>query len=514
MPFERSLRLMARQPSSEDPPRRRSTTRRCRRERRHRRVFLPSSGDTLVFVRAFICLVGAAAAVLSGCEDDTSATGGPGGGGSGAFGPGSGAGTSSGGSGGGGGSTGGSGGGGGLPRAACDPLPAPQGNVIMVGPSDDVAGAVSNAVSGDTVMLAAGNYDLSGQAVWVGADGVTIRGATGNPEDVVLDGGYDTAGGGLISISSASNVTVSDLTIRRPRYHAIHVTGGDAPANDTLIYNVRLFDPGEQAIKINHASSGNYADDGEIACSHVELTEDGREQVMSYTSSGSNCYTGGVDAHGARGWTVRDNTIVGFWCSNADLSEHGVHFWTGSRDTVVVRNYLVDNARGIGFGLVGGGRTYDDSPCKGASGAGHYGGLIANNFVVATDAGLFASPNGVDTGIALWYACDATVTHNSVAFTSPPFSAIEWRFDPTTVTLVNNLTTHVQMERPGATATTEGNIADAPLGSFVDVSAADLHLADGASAIGAGVAAGATHAPEDIDGDMRPATPDVGADQR
>ncbi len=464
-------------------------------------------------MRTFIALFGVAALVVIGCEGDPSATGGPGSGGSAASGPGSGAGTSSGGSTGGGGS-GGSGGAGGIPAADCDALPAPEGNVIMVGPSDDVASAVSNATSGDTVMFGAGSYDLSGQALWVAADGVTLRGATGNPEDVVLDGAYDTAGGGLISVPSFSNVTIADVTIRRPRYHAIHVTAGEQPATGTLIYNVRVVDPGEQAIKINHTSSGNYADDGEIACSHLELTELGRQQVMSYNSSGSNCYTGGVDAHGARGWTVRDNTIVGFWCDNADLSEHGIHFWTGSRDTVVVRNHLINNARGIGFGLVGGGRTYDDNPCGGASGAGHYGGVVANNFIVATDTGLFASPNGVDTGIALWYACDATVAHNSVVFTSAPFTAIEWRFEPTTVTLVNNLTTHVQLERPGATAISEGNIADAPLSSFVNVNAFDLHLADGASAIGAGVAAGATHAPEDIDGDVRPATPDVGADQR
>lgn len=467
-------------------------------------------------MRAILCLVGLVSAILVGCGDDTSATGDGGSGGAGAGVTSNGGAGGSGAAGGntGGGSTGGGGGGGGLPSANCDALAAPQGNVIMVGPSDDVPAAVSNAVSGDTVMLAAGTYDLSGQALWVAADGVTIRGATGNASDVVLDGGYDTAGGGLISVPSFSNVTIADLTIQRPRFHAIHVTGGSAPANDTLIYNVRLFDPGEQAIKINTAGNGNYPDDGEIACSHIELTDPGRQQVMSYTSSGSNCYTGGVDAHDARGWTVRDNTIVGFWCSNADLAEHGIHFWTGSRDTVVVRNFLINNARGIGFGLVGGGRTYDDNPCNGATGAGHYGGTIANNFVVATDANIFASPNGVDTGISLWYACDATVAHNSVAFTSAPFSAIEWRFAPTDVLLVNNITTHVQMERPGATATSEGNLADAALSEFVDVNAFDLHLADGASAIGAGVAQGATLVPEDIDGDTRPTSPDVGADQR
>ena len=414
------------------------------------------------------------------------------------------------------GAAGGTGGSGGfpMPGASCDALPAPMGNVIMVGPGDNIVDAVAGAASGDTVMLAAGSYDMDGRSLWVGADNVSIRGATGDPADVVLDGNYNTNGGGLINLPSVSNVTIADVTLQRPRFHAIHVTGGDAPANDNRIYNVRLFDPGEQAIKVNTAGNGNFADDGEIACSHIELTAAGQQQVMSYTSSGSNCYTGGVDAHDARGWTVRHNTIVGFWCSNSDLAEHGIHFWTGSRDTHVDGNVLIDNARGIGFGLVGGGRSYNDSPCGNTMGAGHYGGTIVNNFVVATDGGLFSSPNGVDTGISLWYACNATVAHNTIAFTTAPFSGIEWRFGITSVDLVNNFVSHSMQERGNASGTLDGNIEDAPLSDLSDVDAYDLHLVEGATAIGTGSAAGLTIAASDIDGDARTSPPDVGADQR
>ncbi|MCA9621377.1 MAG: right-handed parallel beta-helix repeat-containing protein [Myxococcales bacterium] len=463
--------------------------------------------------------VGVVACLLIGCgggeSDSTAATSGSGAAGVGGSSSSGGSGSGAGGAGAGGAGAGGAGGGG-LPSADCEPLPAPSGPVIMVGPNDDVAGAVATAQSGDTVLLAAGTYDLSGSALWVGDDGVTIRGATGDPADVVLDGGYDTAGGGLISIPGLSQVTIADLTIRRPRYHAIHVTGGDAAANGTLIHNVHLFDPGEQAIKINTTGQGSYADDGEVACSHIELTDAGRQQVMSYTSSGSNCYTGGIDGHDARGWLVHHNTIAGFWCDNGDLSEHGVHFWTGSRDTTVVANRFVDNARAIGFGLVGGGRTYGDDPCPGVSGnPGHYGGLIANNFVVATRDAVFASPSGVDSGIALWYACDATVVHNTIAFDDQPFTGIEWRFAETRALIVNNFVSHGLAERDGASATLDGNLENAPLSDLADVPGYDLHLAAGATAIAAGASQGSSLAPEDIDGDARPNdTPDVGADQR
>ena len=429
---------------------------------------------------------------------------------------GAGAGTSSGtGNVGGSGGTSGTGGTGGeLPSPDCAPLPAPSGQIIEVEPGDDLAAIVASAPAGATVSLADGTYDLSGKTLWISVNGMSLRGQSGDASKVVLDGGYDTPAGGLISVASASDVTIAHLSVRRGRYHLIHVSASSAPADRTRIYDVRALDPGEQAIKINHASTGNYADFGEVACSTIELSDAGRQQVMQYTSSGSNCYTGGIDAHGAQGWIVRDNRISGFWCSNGDLSEHGVHFWTGSRDTRVERNLLVDNARGIGFGLSSGGRSYADTPCPGISDASHYGGVVANNLIVATDADLFASPNGMDGGISLAHACGATVVHNTVASTQAPFASIEWRFADTDVMLVNNLTTHTMRERDGATATSLGNIETATAADFVDLGAFDLHLAAGASAIAQGAAEGASLAPLDVDGDPRPAAPDVGADQR
>ena len=54
------------------------------------------------------------------------------------------------------------------------------------------------------------------------------------------------------------------------------------------------------------------------------LTDAGRAQVQ-------DCYTGGIDAHSAWGWVVRDNVFEGFWCDQG-LSEHAVHFWVTGRD--------------------------------------------------------------------------------------------------------------------------------------------------------------------------------------
>jgi hypothetical protein len=289
---------------------------------------------------------------------------------------------------------------------------------------------------------------------------------------------------------------------------------GSADTVGTLIYNVHIVDPGQQAIKINPHTGDDalyFPDDGEVACSHIELTDAGRPYIRD------DCYTGGIDAHQARDWVIRDNVIEGFWCPDG-LSEHGVHMWVSCRDTLVERNVLRDNARGIGFGMResdSGKRVYSDNPCPGAGGGyvDHYGGVVRNNFVFASDGGLFSSDSGFDCGICLWQACGARVLHNTVASTQAPFSSIEWRFDHTDVDLINNLVSHNLRDR-GGSAYQEGNVTGASLAWFVDGAGGDLHLASTATGAIDQVSA-PPDVSGDIDGDVRPIGPasDVGADE-
>ena len=401
-----------------------------------------------------------------------------------------------------------------MPRF-CPALPAPSGTVVYVSTVAALVAAVNNAAAGTTILLADGTYAFDGEYLRFEIPGVTLRSASGNREAVVLDGNYLTTE--IIQIV-ASGVTIADLTLREAYYHPIHVmsTPGSHTLN-TMIYNVQIIDPGEQAVKINpYASEAAYfTDNGTVACSHIELTDAGRPHIRN------NCYTGGIDAHQSRGWTIRDNLIEGFWCSDG-LSEHAVHFWVTSRDTLVERNLLRNNARGVGFGLrnseaSGANRPYGDNPCPSA-GSGyvdHYGGLIRNNFIYADSVGLFASPDGFDCGICLWQACGARVLHNTVASTQAPFSSIEWRFPNTDVSLINNLVTHTLRERDGATALQQSNLSGQPLTLFVgNGTGGDLHLKSSAAAAINKVPVPAD-APEDIDGDHRPAgaLADIGADE-
>jgi len=403
-------------------------------------------------------------------------------------------------------------GGGPQPGPACPALEAPTGNVVNVSTVSELQSAVNNAQAGDAILLADGDYALDSGYLWIDTPDVELRSASGNREAVVIDGNYQ--GSEIVTIA-ANNVTVADLTIREAYTHPVHVVTGTADTVGTLIYNVHIIDPREQAIKINPNTPGTYPDYGVIACSIIELTDTGRPHV---NPTAGGCYTGGVDGHQARGWVIRDNVIRGFWCDTG-LAEHGVHCWRGCRDTVVERNHFIDNARGVGFGMATSGeaRTFTDDPCPGVTGyVGHYGGVVRNNFIHVSDPGLLASPTGFDCGICFWSACYAQALHNSIVSTGDNFSSIEWRFDTSAgVEILNNIVTHALRERDGASAHQDGNLPDAQVSLFVDGAGGDLHLAPGASAaIDQGAAVPAGMCTDDIDGDARDASPDIGADER
>ena len=396
--------------------------------------------------------------------------------------------------------------------ALCPPLDPPSGPTITVSSVAALRSAVNGAASGDTILVADGDYNLDGVYLRFDVPNVTLRSASGDRENVVLDGNYVTTE--IVQIV-ASNVTIADMTLREAYYHPIHISStSGAHTTGTMIYNVHIIDPGEQAIKINPYTGENalyFPDDGAIACSHIELTDVGRPHIRN------DCYTGGVDAHQARDWVIRDNLIEGFWCESG-LSEHGIHLWRSCRDTLVERNELRGNARGIGFGLASSGdgiRTYSDNPCPSAGGGyvDHYGGIIRNNFVFANDGGLFASEYGFDCGICLWNACGAQALHNTVASTQAPFSSIEWHLANTNVEIKNNLVSHNLRERDG-TAVLEGNLTYQPLSLFVDGANGDLHL-DASASAAIDQAATLSDVSDDYDGDARPIgpAPDVGADE-
>lgn len=391
-------------------------------------------------------------------------------------------------------------------QGSCGPLPPASGAVVDVTPSQaaSLQSILDAAQPGDTIRLTDGLYSLTRTLV-LRTPRVTLRSKSGNRDRVVVDGRYAT---GDVLLIEGSDITIADLTLTRASWHLVHVVPGSGSTTGNVLHNLIALDGSEQFVKVNPAN-GQYADNGVIRCSVLWMTDAGRGNVRN------NCYTGGIDIHQARGWQIYANVLGGFWCATG-LSEHAIHAWTGSRDTVVYANFILNSARGIGFGLGWSvsGRTYGDSPCGGAVDVGHHGGVIANNFVVANDQRLFASSDGFDTGIGLEQACDTNVLHNTVVSTAAPrSSSIEWRFANTSAAVMNNLVTHNLLPRDGARALLGGNVANASLSMFVDAASGNPHLAPGATAAIDRAVVLPSPLWLDIDGDRRGTMADVGADE-
>ncbi len=398
------------------------------------------------------------------------------------------------------------------PVAACAPLPAPAGAIVRVDPgmAASLPALVRDAAPDTTFLLADGVYRMTGgeseRRIVVRADGVTLRSASGDAAAVVIDGEYTTFE--VLSVV-ASRVTVAELTITHAVDHCVHVTppDGGADVRGFTMHGVRLRDCGEQFLKVNpNTARSAFVDEGTVSCSDFELTDAGRPYIER---SPGGCYTGGIDVHAARGWQVRDNDFRGLYCAGEGLAEHAIHFWIGSRDTVVERNRIVDCARGVGFGLVESGpsRAYPDDPAPGLF-VGHYGGVIRNNVIVA-DVPWY------DTGIELAQARGAVVVHNTILElpgATGSFSSIDTRFDNAITTVRNNLARRITVR--SGTSTADHNLESIDPSLFVDAAGGDLHLAASASAaIDQGVPV--AEATRDLDGDPRDdGAPDLGADER
>lgn len=399
------------------------------------------------------------------------------------------------------------------PAEGCAPLgPVPPSAIVVTADrADELASIVSSAPAGATIALEDGTYTstLSGEAsrrLIFRQPGVTLRSVSGDPARVTLDAEYLT---NELLYVVADGVTIAGITLTRAVDHLAHVTSESAePTTGVRFTRVRFVDAGEQQLKINPGASDGWIDEGVVECSSFTLTDDGRPHVGR---AGGGCYTGGIDAHAARGWIVRRSTFTGIYCAGEGLAEHAIHFWRSSRDTLVENNLVVDCARGVGFGLddTMERRVYPDDPYPGVRPIAHFDGVIRNNVI-------FARIPYYDTGIELHYARGARVHHNTVVSSDEAtgfFSSIDYRFATTQVALANNLARRITA-RDGGDATLQANLEPAPLALFADPGALDFHLAATASAaIDRGVPL--EDAGLDLDGEPRTdGAPDLGADER
>lgn len=349
--------------------------------------------------------------------------------------------------------------------------------------------ASANTAGGNKIILLRdGTYSLN-DTLYINAPNITIAGQSGIRENVVIQGDAmsSTALIGNVIRVTANNFQLSDVTLQKSRLHLIQIAG-ESNADAPIIRNCILRDAYQQIIKVSVdlANPSTTSDNGIV-----------ENCLFEYTAGiGPQYYIGGIDAHGAKNWVVRNNTFRSIISPNTTTAEFAVHFWNGSANNTVEKNLIINCDRGIGFGL--------DT-------RGNSGGIIRNNMIYhSANAGQFA-----DVGISLTESPNSQVYNNTV-ITEHGFPwAIEYRYASTSnVVITNNLTNKPIISRDSATGTLSKNVTNAINSWFIKPTSGDLHLN---SAIPLVVGAGQTvnGLVDDFDGQSRPigAGIDVGADQ-
>jgi hypothetical protein len=240
----------------------------------------------------------------------------------------------------------------------------------------------------------------------------------------------------------------------------------------------------DQLVKVNPQGDGS--EDGLLACSRLE-----------YSTTAPDEYTNGISAHNAHRWVVRDNEWYRIR-TPGNTPGPTILFWSGSSDTVIERNLLVDCFQGIAFG-------------NSSHGPGdHFGGIVRNNVIVARLRH--------DSVVEMVHAQGWLVAHNTALLLDPApglYWGMEARFSDSQGTFAYNLTNMpIWPDREGAQGTLLGNVTSAAQDWFVDAAGADLHL-QGTAIAAIDQAAPLAEVSDDFDGDARPIgpAPDVGADE-
>lgn len=323
----------------------------------------------------------------------------------------------------------------GIVQSFCSPSTTVTGEIINVNNVTQLNEAIDKTKreGGNlTILLADGTYEID-NSYWIDVDNLTIRSASGNRKNVTIDGGGMDNGTSNIFQLAGDNITIADMTLEGVQNHLIQVHG-EMDADNAVLHNLHLIDAYEQIVKVSYDSQNmdTRSDSGVLECSTLEYT----------AGIGPQYYIGGIDAHNAKDWVVRDNIFRAIRSPEfaADpsgaLAEHAIHFWSDSKNTLVENNMIFNSDRGIGFGL---------------GDRGHQGGIIKNNKI-------YHDGTRCDAGITLENSSGTVVQDNIILQGCDYPNAIEYRFAGSKNIQINgNQTNKTIKGRDGAQATLNGN---------------------------------------------------------
>lgn len=324
--------------------------------------------------------------------------------------------------------------------------------IIDVSTVPDLIAAISGAQPGDTIVLADGNYAMTGASCTTDATAaapITVTAANPLAAHITMDAleGFKVSGAywhfdGL----DIQGVCANDSDCE----HAFHVTGA---ADGFVLRNSRVRDFNAQ-IKVNAAMVGvtmvmpnrGLVEYNELSDTHGRNTSNPTTKI--------NIDTG-------QDWILRGNFIHDAQKLGGDTISYAAFMKSGGKRGVMERNLVVcsrDSTGGTRIGLsFGGGGTapqfcapaYDaNTPCS----VEHEGGTMRNNIIV----------NCSDVGIYLNRSKDSHILYNTLVGTS----GVDFRFDTTTGEAVGNVLTSMVRTRDNAMMMASGNIENVDVPTF------------------------------------------------
>lgn len=329
----------------------------------------------------------------------------------------------------------------------CEPLELPSRtlniSVVTSAQLNDALHMCRGQGGNCEIIIQPGEYVLTQNLLYIdeSMSNLTISGSTDNASDVIIRGQGHNGNVTHIFNVAADHFILANMTIGWVKNHAVQIHG-ENDADSCLIYNVHFVDIGEQMLKVSSGGGPHRSDFGIVQCCLFEFTND---QAFQY-------YTGGVDAHYTRNWSVLDNEFYNIVSPESRLSEHAIHFWSEAEGTIVEGNKIVNCDRGIGLGL-------------GDRGHGH--AQIRHNMIHTSR----------DVGIGLESVVGALVEFNTIV-TDNYANSIEYRFNRSDSNSIKyNLVSGRVHLRDGGKAELAQNVVISDPSLFEDYSGHDYHLA-------------------------------------
>jgi parallel beta-helix repeat protein len=380
------------------------------------------------------------------------------------------------------------------------PCSSLQARTVHVSTYTALRNACVQALPGDTIIVAPGTYTITGATRIMISNRpgpVLLRGATGNPADVVIRGqGQDNNAVLMVfNLDNSPRWTFRDLTVRDSYYHGFKYDGS---STDCSLINVIMRDHGESGVKgTSNPAIGVWPD---------RLLVDSCDIGFTQASGGTRSVVEGVDGVGVNDWIIRNSRFVNVQKNGAPA--YAIFTKGNSSNTIIEGNRFENCFIAASFGGGGTGAQFfrdNDQTYE------HRNGIIRNNIMMrCTDAGVYIN-KGVNCRISNNTLFECVLT-------------IQLRFPQSSGYVRNNLVLRAPTNpnepvvrlRDGATLLGAAANLAAISADFVQSAGGfaqlDLHLAASSQAIDAGVDL-PSDVPYDIEGQNRPSGGgwDVGA---